>query len=136
VIAAHSLGKPLRIFGLVIVAIAALAGIGSSGDPYRKNLTILIATWGMMISFERSVFSELDLIIHKFKQKLFFRIVMAIIYTAPILSTLGVLIWAFYQHLTLSWSLTMSGALSLGLFFRLYQRRSESPAELTGKEAT
>lgn len=135
-IAAHSLGKPLRIFGLVIVAIAALAGIGSSGDPYRKNLTILIATWGMMISFERSVFSELDLIIHKFKQKLFFRIVMAIIYTAPILSTLGVLIWAFYQHLTLSWSLTMSGALSLGLFFRLYQRRSESPAELTGKEAT
>ena len=123
-ITVHSLGKPLQIFGLVVVVIAALAGIGSSGYPYRKNLTILIATWGMMISFEGSVLSELDLIVHRFKQKSFFKIVMVIIYTAPILSTSGVLIWAFYQQLTLSWSLTMSGALSIGLFYRYYQSQS------------
>ena len=121
-ITTQSLGKSLRILGRVVIAVGALGGMGSSSDPYRRNLMILIATWGLMIAFEGSILSELDLISQRYKLK----IIMAIICAAPLLSTIGVLMWALYQQLTFSWGLAVSGALSIGFFYRLYQSQSNS----------
>ena len=119
-ITTQSLGKSFRILGRVVIAVGALGGMGSSSDPYRRNLMILIATWGLMIAFEGSILSELDLISQRYKLK----IIMAIICAAPLLSTIGVLMWALYQQLTFSWVLAVSGALSIGFFYRLYQSQS------------
>jgi len=121
---ARSLGKPLRFLGRVVIAVGALGLIGSSSDPYRRNLMFLIATWGLMIAFEGSILSELDLISQRYKLK----IIRVIICAAPVLSTIGVLMWALYQQLTSSWGLTLSGALSIGFFYRLYQSQSNSRA--------
>jgi len=89
-----------------------------------------------MIEMEGSVLSELPLIDQRYKGKLVLKKITSMLYAAPIISTIGVLMWALFQYLTLSWGLTLSGALSIGLFYRLHQSRAESPSELTGKEAT
>ena len=127
---AHSMGEPLRILGSIIIAIGALGGIGSSSDPYRRNLSLLIGTWGFMVAFEGSVLSELPLIDQMYKGKLMLKIITSMLYTSPILSTMGVLMWALFQYLTLSWGLTFLGALSIGLLYRYYQSQSHSRASV------
>jgi len=89
-----------------------------------------------MIEMEGSVLSELPLIDQRYKGKLVLTTITSMLYAAPIISTMGVLVWALFQYLTLSWGLTLSGALSIGLFYRYYQIQLESPTGLIGKEAT
>jgi len=124
-----SLGKPLQTLGSVIIAIGALGGIGSSSDPYRRNLSLLIGTWGLMVAFEGSVLSELPLIDHRYKGKLVLKTITNMLYAAPIISTIGVLMWALFQYLTLSWGLTLFGAFSIGLLYRYYQSESRSKTQ-------
>ena len=126
VITSRSLGDLLRKLGRVVIAVGAFGGIGTSSDPYRRTLMILIGTWGLMIAFEGDILSELDLISLRYKGKLVLKTIMTMLYAAPILSTIGVLTWALYQRPTLSWGLTMFGALSIGLVYRYYQSQSHS----------
>ena len=111
------------------MAIGALGIIGSQSDPYRKNLSLLIGTWGFMVAFEGNFLSEWYLIDQMYKGKLMLKIITNMLYAAPILSTVGVIIWALYQHLVLSWGLSFLGALSIGLLYRYYQSESRSTTQ-------
>jgi hypothetical protein len=126
---ALSMGEPLRKLGFAVITISAIGLIGSSSDPYRRNLMFLLGLWGLMIEFEGSFLSELSLIDQMYKGKLMLKTIKSMLYVAPIFSTIGVLMWALFQYLTLSWGLTLFGAFSIGLLYRYHQSESRSKTQ-------
>ena len=82
-----------------------------------------------MIEMEGSVLSELPLIDQRYKGKLVLTTITSMLYAAPIISTIGVLMWALFQYLTLSWGLTLFGYFSIGLLYRYHQSESRSKTQ-------
>jgi len=126
---ALSLGEPLRKLGFAVTIISVIGLIGSSSDPYRRNLMFLLGLWGFMVEIEGSFLSELPLIDQRYKGKLVLKTITSMLYAAPILSTMGVLMWALFRYLTLSWGLTLFGYFSIGLLYRYHQSESRSKTQ-------